>query len=92
MAAPKFRQEVTYDESTGEPVAGYLRVREGAVATTREISEGLVFADYGADGALLGIELLAPCAVEILEQLAENEPEVIRRFLREGVRRSLVSR
>ena len=44
---PKFRMEVSFNE-TGEPVAGYLRIREGKVANTKEVSEGLVFADYAA--------------------------------------------
>jgi uncharacterized protein YuzE len=89
MATPKFRLEVSFNE-TGEPVAGYLRVRQGKVAATKEVEDGLVFADYGADGCLLGVELLGPCAAEVLDRLAEKEPEVIRRFLREGVRQPLV--
>ena len=90
MVKTKFRLEVSYSETTGEPVAAYLRVREGKVAETREVREGVVFADYGADGCLLGVELLAPCGAEVIDRLAEGEPEVVRRFLREGARRPLV--
>jgi uncharacterized protein YuzE len=89
MTKPKFRLEISFNE-TGEPVAGYLRLREGEVARTKEVTDGLVFADYAADGSLLGIELLGPCDVAILDRLAEHEPEAIRRFLRDGVRRQLV--
>jgi uncharacterized protein YuzE len=89
MVQPKFRLEVSFDEK-GEPVAAYLRVREGKVAQTKEVTEGVAFADYAADGCLLGIELLAPCCVEVLERLSEKEPEPVRRFLREGTRRPLV--
>ncbi len=89
MVKPKFRLEVSFNEK-GEPVAAYLRVREGKVAETREVSEGIAFADYGADGSLLGIELLAPCNVELLDRLSEKEPEAVRRFLQEGARRPLV--
>jgi hypothetical protein len=89
MEKPKFRLEVSYSEATGEPVAAYLRVREGKVAQTREVSAGAAFADYDAGGCLLGIELLAPCPAEVLERLSEAEPEPVRRFLREGSRRPL---
>jgi uncharacterized protein YuzE len=90
MANIKFRLEVSYNETTGDPVAAYLRVREGPVAQTKEISEGVVFADYAADGVLLGIELLAPCRVDILTQVSEKEPEPIRQFLQRGVRKEMI--
>jgi hypothetical protein len=90
MANAKFRMEVSYHETTGEPVAAYLRVCEGEVAQTREISEGVAFADYAADGSLLGIELLGPCQVAVLEKVSENEPEAVRHFLRRGVRREML--
>ncbi len=89
MTKPKFHLEVSFNEA-GEPVAGYLRVREGKVAQTKEVSVGLVFADYAADGSLLGVELLGPCDAQLLDRLAEHEPETVRRFLREGARQQLV--
>jgi hypothetical protein len=82
--------EVSFNETTGEPVGAYLRVREGKVKETKEVSEGVAFADYGEDGLLLGIELLAPCQVEVLDRLSEREPEPVRRFLRSGVRREMI--
>jgi uncharacterized protein YuzE len=90
MASPKFRLEVSYHEMTGDPVAAYLRVREGKVAETKEISTGVAFADYGADGCLLGIELLAPCRVEVLARVSEKEPEPVRQFLQCGVRKEMI--
>ena len=51
----------------------------------------IAFADYGTDGLLLGIELLAPCPVEILERISEKEAEPIRQFLRRGVRKEMIS-
>jgi uncharacterized protein YuzE len=89
VSTPKFRLETSFNEQ-GEPIAAYLRIREGRVAETKEISEGVVFADYSADGRLLGIELLAECSVEVLDRLAAQEPDAVQRFLREGVRRQLV--
>ena len=90
MGRTKFRLEVSFNETTGERVAAYLRVREGEVSETKEVSAGVAFADYGADGSLLGIELLAPCGVDVLDRLAETEPEPVRRFLRGCARRELV--
>ena len=90
MPSPKFRLEVSYNETTGDPVAAYVRVREGTVAQTREISPGVAFADYGADGSLLGIELLAPCGIDILDKASEKEPEPVRQFLRRGVRKEMI--
>lgn len=88
--ATKFRLEISYDGTTGEPVAAYLRVREGPVAETKEVSEGVAFADYAADGSLLGIELLAPCAADVLDRIAANEPDPVRHFLQHGVRHEMI--
>jgi hypothetical protein len=90
MAKPMFRMEISYDETSGEPVAAYLRVRGGEVAQTKEISEGVAFADYDDAGQLLGVELLAPCGADVLDRVSENEPEPVQRFLRRGVRREMV--
>ena len=90
MVDAKFGLDVSFSEITGEPVAAYLRVREGRVAETREVSEGVAFADYAADGRLLGIELLAPCSLAVMDRLGENEAEPVRRFLRGGPPRELI--
>ncbi len=89
---PKFRPrvDVSVDESTGGIRAAYIRVREGKVHETREVVDGRAFADYNRAGALIGIELLAPCKVEVLERIAKKEPEPIRRFLRGSPPRELV--
>jgi hypothetical protein len=52
--------EVSIDETTGLIRAAYLRVRKGKVEETQELCEGSAFADYAADGLLLGVELLGP--------------------------------
>jgi uncharacterized protein YuzE len=83
--------EVSVDEKTGIVRAAYLRIRTGEVANTREVSEGRAFADYSADGILLGIELLAPCNVDVLDSVVAQEPEPVKRFLRGGTPRELVS-
>jgi uncharacterized protein YuzE len=90
MANPTFRLEASIDDRTGRTVAAYLRVREGEVATTQEVEEGVAYADYDAQGLLLGIELLGPCKVEILDRIASTEPEPVKRFLRGSVPRELI--
>jgi len=82
--------ELSVDETTGIVRAAYMRVRKGEVADTREVSEGRAFADYDDSGILLGIELLAPCSVEVLDQISAHEPEYIKRFLRGSPPRELV--
>lgn len=60
----------------------YLRVRNGDVAETKELAPGGAYADYDATGRLLGVELLAPCAVEVVDQITADQPVNIREFLR----------
>jgi len=90
MGKQAFRVEASVDEKTGGLVAVYLRVREGEVAETREVQEGVAHADYDSQGLLLGVELLGPCPVEILDRVSAGEPEPVRRFLRGGAPRGMV--
>lgn len=80
MSKPSFSVSISVDERTGEVQAVYFRVREGKVFDTQEVVEGKAFADYDEGGLLLGLELLGPCEVSILDQLAIEEPA--RRFVR----------
>jgi hypothetical protein len=82
MNKPEFRLEASFDDRTGRTVAVYLRVRTGKVKETREIKEGIVYADYDAQDALLGVELLGPCEIAVLDGIAVNEPEPVRDFLK----------
>ena len=90
MTKPAFRSEVSVDDRTGHAIAVYLRIREGAVAATKEVKEGIAFADYDAQGGLLGIELLGRCDVAVLDGIAEKEPEAVKQFLRSSPPRELV--
>jgi uncharacterized protein YuzE len=90
MSNSKFRLEASVDDQTGRMVAAYLRVREGEVATTKEVEPGVAYADFDSQGTLLGIELLGPCQVAVLDTIAEGEPEPVRRFLHGGAPRELV--
>ena len=90
MSTPKFRLDASVDDQTGRLVAVYLRVREGEVAKTKEVQPGVAYADYDSHGTLLGIELLGPCQVAVLDTIAQGEPESVKRFLRGGAPRALV--
>ena len=74
-----FGVEVTVDAKTGRPISAYFQIRRGRVHETREFADGGAFADYDHAGDLLGIELLSPCRVAIVDQLAANEPDSVRR-------------
>lgn len=69
---------VEYDLLDKGIVAGYMRLREGKVARTVEIAPDLVLVDLNSRGVLLGVEILGPCEVTILERIARkyHVPEV----------------
>ena len=70
---------LSVNESTGKVEAAYIRLRPGVAHETREADEsGNAFADYDEGGVLLGIELLAPCSVRVLDKIAEGQPEPFR--------------
>ena len=79
MTAIVFSLSVTTDEKTGDVLSVYFFIRKGSVHETQEYANGAAFADYNKQGELLGIELLAPCSVSIVDQLAANEPVTVRR-------------
>ena len=90
MSATRYSFSTSVDERTGRVMAVYFKLRQGEVDDTREVVEGKAFADYDADGALLGVELLAPCDVAVLDTLAKEEPESVRRFFRRVSPREMV--
>jgi uncharacterized protein YuzE len=90
MAERAFTLEVSVDEETGRLMACYLHVRKGEVAETKELDPGRAYADYNEAGQLIGVELLGPCAVSVLDRLAESEDEPVRRFVLGAAPRDLV--
>lgn len=86
----RFSVSISTDDKTGEPFAAYLCVREGEVAETVEIKEDAAYADYDAKGKLLGVELLAPCEVEVLDKLVAKEPKNVRAFVNGSPPRAMV--
>jgi Protein of unknown function (DUF2283) len=90
MTTPRFRAEVSVDDTTGRMIAVYMRVRDGEVAATKEVKEGVAYADYDALGSLLGIEILGRCDISVLDSIAANEPESVKQFFRASPPRELV--
>jgi uncharacterized protein YuzE len=90
MNGINFQLSVSVCDETGRVRAAYLKVRDGAADETREVVEGSAFADYDAEGRLLGIEFLAPCHVSVLDQITLDEPEPVREFFRNTSPRQLV--
>ena len=82
MNAPRYNYTASVDERTGRVMAVYFYLRRGETDETREVVEGKAFADYDAQGALLGVELLAPCELALLDRLVEGEPDDVKRFMR----------
>lgn len=88
----EFRINVTTDKETGDLMAVYFQVRRGRAAKVREFSDGNALANYNAAGELLGIELLAPCKVSVVDTIAKRD-SVVKKFVRSNApRKMLVSR
>ena len=89
-----FDLSVETDNDTGRVIAVYFQVRKGKAATVREYANGQAFANYNSGGELLGVELLAPCNIRVLDKIANTASVSIRertkRFLRSSVPREMV--
>jgi hypothetical protein len=84
-----FDLHVDVDNATGKTLAVYFQIRKGHAARVRELVSGKAFANYSARGRLLGIELLAPCKVKVLETIANKEPTEVKVFLRTSIPRAM---
>ena len=90
MKDMNFQIQVSVDKGDGTILAVYFQVREGKAARVRELAGGKAFANYGSTGKLLGVELLAPCEVTVLDQLVRKEPKPVKDFLRKTAPREMV--
>jgi len=79
--AHEFGLNVTIDKATGETLAVYFQIRKGKAAKVREFADGNAFANYSRSGALLGIELIGPCKVSVVDQITKRD-ERAKRFVR----------
>lgn len=83
MSKPFFRVAVETNNHTGEVMAVYFQLRKGKSALVKEYADGNVFADYDKKGELLGLEMLAPCKVSVLNKIATQEPA--RQFIKKSI-------
>lgn len=95
MTPLNFSVSVETDDATGAILSVYLQVRKGKSREVREFADGAAIADYNRNGELLGVELLAPCSITVVDQLAANEPARIRqqakRWIRQVAPRAMVA-
>jgi hypothetical protein len=84
-----FRVNIETDDETGEVLAVYFQIRAGKSAEVREFSDGKAFADYDRSGCLLGIEVLAPCRLSVLDKIEGNDATA-QRFVKRSAPRQLV--
>ncbi|MDX1968062.1 MAG: DUF2283 domain-containing protein [Planctomycetaceae bacterium] len=87
---PSFDLSVSVDRTSGRIDAVYIQLREGKAVDVREFAHGDAFANYDHAGHLLGIELLAPCKVNVLNKITREIPQrdtrkQARQFIRSGV-------
>lgn len=80
MKSYAFAISIETDERTGDVMAVYLKFRNGKAARSEELVEGSAFANYDAKGELIGVELLAPCEVDVLTRLSKQPP--VRKFIK----------
>jgi hypothetical protein len=84
-----FNVSVEVDNETGEVLAVYFKLRNGKSANIQEFGDGAAIADYDRHGRLIGIELLAPCSLRVINQITAKEPES-RRFVKGVAPRKMV--
>lgn len=86
---------VSSDNRTGEILSVYLNIRKGKAEEVVELEEGMAYANYDKHGYLLGIELLEPCSVRVLNRIAAKEPiasrSQVKKFLTGSVPRDMVA-
>jgi uncharacterized protein YuzE len=85
-----FEVTISPDLTTGRILAVYFRIRRGKVAQTREFAEGNAFADYDRRGRLLGVEILGPCEVTVLNKITHGERAPVKQFLQNSIPRGMV--
>jgi uncharacterized protein YuzE len=85
------KMDISLDKATGMLKAVYFKIRAGKASETREFDNGNAFADYDAKGQLLGVEVLGPCAVTVLDKISKKEPKPVKSFLRNSIPAQMLS-
>lgn len=85
----EFHVAITTDKKTGELLAIYFQVRKGHAAKVREYENGNAFANFNEDGELLGIEMIGPCSIRVMDEIAKKDRDV-KRFIRSNAPRRML--
>lgn len=89
-----FAISVSTDNISGEILSVYFQVRKGIAEDVVERAKGAAFVNYDKKGKLLGIELLEPCSLKVLDYIANKEPTStrshVRKFFRSAIPRQMV--
>jgi hypothetical protein len=85
----EYRVAISTDAATGELLAVYFQVRRGIATRVREFADGAALANYNRAGKLLGIELLGPCSVQVVDQIAKKDAAV-KKFVRANSPRKML--
>lgn len=89
-----FSMTVSTDRETGETLAVYFQVRKGMAKEVREYGDGVAFANYDLHGNLVGVELLEPCTITVLDKIVAKAPAPernrVRKFFRSAAPREMV--
>ncbi|MSR60025.1 MAG: DUF2283 domain-containing protein [Planctomycetaceae bacterium] len=88
MKQNHFSVRTEIENKTGDIQAVYFTIRKGKVFETKEYSHGSALADYDKDGNLLGVELLAPVSIAVLDKISGKEPRT-KAFVRNAVPREM---
>lgn len=84
-----FSVQTTVNKKTGSVLAVYFQIRSGRSAKTVELADGMMLADYNAQGELIGLEVLGPCKANALDKLVDDQEA--RKFIRNAAPRELVT-
>ena len=85
-----FKLSVEVDDKDGRVIAVFFRVREGRPARAREFANGAAFAHYNNRGELLGIELLSPCQITVLDKIVGKD-SAVRKFVRNTIPNAMLA-
>jgi hypothetical protein len=83
-----FQVQVDVEEETGRIVAVFFRVRSGRPAHAKEFADGAAFAHYNNRGELLGVELLAPCEIKVLDRIVARDA-IVKQFIHRSIPREM---
>ncbi len=85
-----FNISVAANVRTGDILSVYIRIRKGKAFEVKEFQNGAAFANYGKKGELLGIELLEPCKLSVLDKIPNTDP-MAKKFVRKAIPRQMVA-